>query len=256
MAKKIAIITGASGGIGREFTRLLAAEQLDEIWAVARNEEKLDALRQEYGECICPMAVDLAKQQERRKIEQRLAGEKPLVVWLINNAGMARMRACTEFSVGEIEATININCTAVAVLCTMCIPYMQAGSRIVNVSSASAFQPLPYLNLYSATKVFVRNYSRALHEELKGHGITVTAVCPGWVDTELLVHEINGHAVKFPGLISAERVVAQAMRDAERGRDMSVCTLYTKTEHVLAKLFPQRVAMQTWLRRIRRYVES
>lgn len=256
MAKKIAIITGASGGIGREFTRLLAAEPLDEIWAVARNKEKLDALRQEYGERICPMPIDLAKPQERQKIEQRLAGEKPLVMWLINNAGMARMGACAEFSVEEIEATININCSAVAVLCAMCLPYMQAGSRIVNVSSASSFQPLPYLNLYAATKVFVRNYSRALHEELIGRGITVTAVCPGWVDTELLMHEINGHAVKFPGIISAGRAVEQAMRDAKRGRDMSVCTLYTKTEHMLAKLFPQRVAMQTWLRRIRRYIES
>lgn len=253
MEKQIAIITGASGGIGREFVRLLAEEPVDEIWAVARNREKLAVLREEFGDKVRVMPKDLTCMEEWQAMGAALAEEKPVVRWLINNAVMAKMGACEEFSVEEIGATVSINCSAVAALCTICIPYMQTGSRIVNVSSASAFQPLPYLNLYSATKVFVRNYSRALHEELRGRGITVTAVCPSWVDTELLVREINGHKVKFAGMISAERAVETAMRDAKRGRDMSVCTLHTKAEHVLAKLFPQRMAMQTWLHRIRRY---
>lgn len=80
---------------------------------------------------------------------------------------------------------IDLNCGGVVAMGLVCIPYMSAGSRMLNVASQSAFQPLPYLNIYGATKAFVRNYSRALNIELKERGITVTAVCPGWMDTDL-----------------------------------------------------------------------
>ncbi|MDF2843428.1 MAG: short-chain dehydrogenase/reductase [Herbinix sp.] len=101
---------------------------------------------------------------------------------------------------------------------------MRQGSRILNISSASSFQPLPYLNLYSSTKAFERSYSRALNAELKGTGITATAVCPSWVDTDLLLKEMNGRKIKFPGIVSPDRVAVQALKDAKRGKDMSVYT--------------------------------
>lgn len=253
MGNKIAIITGASGGIGREFVKKLLEEDVDEIWAVARNREKLVALQKEMGRKIVVIPKDLTKSEELYSIGEMLYKEKPVVAYLVNNAGIARMGSYKEFTVEEIENTININCSAMAVLCTMCIPYMQKDSRILNISSASAFQPQPYLNLYGATKVFERNYSRALNAELKGSGITVTAVCPGWVDTELLMRKVNGKTVKFPGMVSAARVVETALKDAKRGKDMSVCSLYVKYEHVIAKLFPQRAVMRVWLKGIRKY---
>ena len=253
MGNKIAIITGASGGIGREFVKKLLEEEVDAIWAVARNREKLVALQKEMGRKIVVIPKDLTKSEELYSIGEILYKEKTVVAYLINNAGVAKMGSYKEFTVEEIENTIKINCSAMAVLCTMCIPYMQKGSRILNISSASAFQPQPYLNLYGATKVFERNYSRALNAELKGSGITVTAVCPGWVDTELLMRKVNGKTVKFPGMVSAARVVETALKDAKRGKDMSVCSLYVKYEHVIAKLFPQRAVMRVWLKGIRKY---
>lgn len=252
MDKRIAIITGASGGIGREFCNYLY-EEVDEIWAIARNQEKLDNLRRELGEKIRPISKDLTKTEDIRSIGKMLGETKVTVAYLINNAGVARMGSYEEFSVEEVEATIHINCSAVAVLCTICIPYMKAGSRILNVSSSASFQPLPYLNLYAATKVFVRSYSRSLNVELKGTGITVTAVCPGWVDTELLMKEINGVPVKFPGIVSAERVARVALKDAKCGRDMSVCSMYFKLEHVLTKIFSQKAAMGAWYKNIKKY---
>ena len=254
MNKRIAIITGASGGIGREFTRLMLQEDVEEIWAIARTREKLDALQKEFGNKVITISKDLTKSSEMHAIGKMLEDEKPVVAYLVNNAGIAKMGAYKDFTVEEIETTISINCSAMTVLCALCIPYMQKGSRILNISSAASFQPLPYLNLYAASKAFERGYSRSLNVELKGTGITSTAVCPSWVDTDLLKQESNGRQVKFTGIVSPERVAVTAMRDARRGRDMSVCTLLVKYEHVLSKIFPQKMVMDSWVRRISKYV--
>ncbi len=254
MGKRIAIITGASGGIGREFTKLMLREEVDEIWAVARNQEKLTALRNELGDKIIIMPKDLSKSEELLSIGKLLENQKPVIAYLINNAGLAKMGSYQDFTVEEITDTININCCALAVLCTLCVPYMIEGSRILNISSASSFQPLPYLNLYAATKVFERTYSRSLNVELRGTGITSTAVCPSWVDTDLLMKEVNGKRIKFSGIVTPDRVAIKALKDAKRGKDMSVCTLYVKYLHMLAKIFPQKVIMNTWVHKIKQYI--
>jgi len=253
MNKKIAIITGASGGIGKEFTKLMLLEEVDEIWVIARNMEKLTVLRNDLGTKIIPIAKDLSKSAERITMNEMLKNTNPNIAYLINNVGVAKMGSYKDFSVEEIEDTISINCSTMAILCTICIPYMSKGSRILNISSAAAFQPLPYLNLYSATKVFERYYSRALNRELKGTGITATAVCPSWVDTDLLTKEINGRPVKFLGLITADKVVKKALKDAKKGKDMSVCTLLVKYEHLFAKMLPQKLLMNIWIQRVKKY---
>ncbi len=247
MRKRIAILTGASGGIGRAFARLLLDEPVDEIWAVARNLEKLNALRDGFGEKIAVLPKDLADAGDLASLAEALKAEQPVVAYLINNAGVARMGETKGFSQREIAQSIALHCSATAFLCNACIPFMESGSRILNVSSVASFQPLPYLNLYAATKAFQRSYSRALHRELKEEGITVTAVCPGWVDTDMLDRDVDGGRVKLPGIVPAKRVAAQALRDAKRGRDMSVCTLYAKTEHILSKLLPHRLYMEMWV---------
>ncbi|MGL4773689.1 MAG: SDR family NAD(P)-dependent oxidoreductase [Clostridium sp.] len=253
--KKIAIVTGASGGIGKEFTKLLINEEVDEVWAIARNEGKLLELRKELGNKIIPISKDLTKKEDVLSLGEMIKDEGVVVSYLINNAGLARMGSYDDFSIEEIEDTINLNCTVLTVLCRLCIPYMKEGSRILNISSASSFQPLPYLSLYGATKVFEKSYSRALNVELKKSGITVTAVCPSWVDTELLLKEVNGKKVDFPGIVSAERVAIKGLRDAKRGKDLSVCTLYVKYLHVLGKLMPEKFVMWMWMKGIKKYIE-
>lgn len=252
--KKIAIVTGASGGMGQVFVRELRRENLDEIWVVGRNEQRLLALGNESGEAIRPVCIDLTKDEELRSFADLLQAQKPSVQWLINNAGIARMAPSKAFSSEEIGQTIDLNCKAPAVLTNLCIPYMEKGAKILNVSSASAFQPVPYINLYAATKAFERSYSRALHVELKSCGITVTAVCPSWVDTDMLEREINGKKVRFPGIVAPEKVVKKALKDAKRGKDMSVCSLYVKCQHVNVKLLPQKWTMRLWLHGIKEYL--
>lgn len=254
--KKIAIITGATGGIGEEFVKQILRYNLDEIWAVARNENKMNRLRKKYGEKIIPVSADLSDINDIEKISNLLSAQKPQVRFLINNAGLAKMASYKDFSLGEIIRTIDVNCKAPVMLCNICIPYMKSGGNILNISSASAFQPNPYINLYAASKAFERSYSRALNVELEGTGITVTAVCPGWVDTEMLSKEMNGKKVKFPGIVTAERVVKTALRDAEKKRDMSICSLYVKCQHLNVKLMPQRLIMKIWTNAIRKYIQE
>ncbi len=249
----IAIITGATGGIGKVFVEYALRYELAEIWAIARNGQRLSALREEYGERIVPIPADLSTLEGIETVQALLRERKPLVKYLVNNAGIGKMGAYHEFSQEEIIRTIDVNCKAPVLLCHICIPYMASGSRILNIASAAAFQPNPYLNLYAASKAFERNYSRALHVELEGNGITVTAVCPGWVDTGLLVREINGKPVRFPGMVTAERVVKRAFYDADRGRDMSICSLYGRLQHLNVKWMPQRLTMKLWMRGIHAY---
>lgn len=252
--KNIAIVTGATGGMGKVFVRELINEPLDEIWIIGRNQERLNTLKDQFGEKIIPISKDLTRITDITSLSDLLKEEMPSIRWLINNAGIAKMALSTEFSVSEITQTIDLNCKAPVLLINICIPFMKKGAKILNVSSASSFQPVPYINLYSATKAFERNYSRALNAELQSFGITVTAVCPSWVDTEMLSKEINGKKVRFPGIVSPEKVVKKALKDAKNGKDMSVCSFYVKCQHLNVKLLPQRLTMKIWLHGIKKYI--
>lgn len=226
--KQIAIITGASGGLGKEFVRQIIND-VDEVWAIGRNTTKLEALKTEVGpdgKKIIPLQMDLSDTKTFEVLTGRLEAEGGKaaveISWLINNAGAGRFGPSTDFSAKELEISITTHCTAVAAICNICIPYMKAGDHIVNVASQSAFSPLPYINLYASTKAFVYNYTRALGGELKKSGIKVTAVCPGWIKTGLIVNELNGRKVNYPFLASADKVAAKAIRDARRGKPLSI----------------------------------
>jgi short-subunit dehydrogenase len=250
----IAIITGATGGLGQEFVRSVQTENFDEIWAVARNEKRLKELRDTFGGKIRPVKCDLGSADDLAELFALIETERPDIRLLINNAGIGKMGRSDEFSDDDIIKEIDINCKAVCLLCKHSIPFMKPGARILNISSASSFQPVPYINLYAASKAFVRSYTRALNVELKSRGIICTAVCPGWIDTDMLEKEHNGKPVKFPGLVSPERVAAKALRDSAKGRDMSVCTLFVKYEHLLSKAWPHKWLMKIWMNGIKDYV--
>ena len=250
----IAIITGATGGLGQEFVREALKENIDEIWAVARNEEKLSRLKEQFGDKLRTVQCDLSKADDLAELNALINAEKPDIRLLINNAGMGDMGESSEFSAEKISKTVDLNCKAVCLLCNYAIPFMSKDARILNISSASSFQPVPDINLYAASKVFVRSYTRSLNVELKSKGIICTAVCPGWIDTDMLSKEYKGKPVKFPGLVSPNRVAVQALRDSAKGKDMSVCTLFVKYEHLLSKILPQKVLMKIWMYGIRDYV--
>lgn len=249
----IAIVTGATGGLGKEFIKNLLKEDLNEIWAVGRNEEKLNSLK-DLSNKIRPIVCDLSNINELDKINSLLDLEKPNIRYLINNAGMAKMSNFDTISFKEISDTLDVNCKASTILMNYAIPYMSKKDMILNISSASSFQPTPKIALYGATKAFLRSYSRAVNQELKPKGIRVCAVCPGWIDTDMLMKEtLDGKKIKFPGLVSANQVVKKALKDAKRGKDMSVCSLFVKYEHLISKLWPHKLIMKIWLKSLSKY---
>ena len=250
--KQIAIVTGASSGVGREFVRLLAAERgVDELWAIARSRDKLARLRGEFGPRVRSVALDLSRREEIGTLEAMLAEERPQVLWLVNSAGYAKFGAWHDLDIDGSRNMIDLNVSGVVSVGLACLPYMDRGAHIVNIASLSAFLPLPYLNIYSATKAFVRNYSRALNVELEGRGVTVTAVCPGWMSTALYDRAAIGAekgVTRFVGMTEVAPVVEKALRDARRGKDISVYGLFTKSTHFASKVLPQRIMMRIWLR--------
>ena len=251
MGKRIAVVTGASTGFGRELARLLVQEpDVEELWAIARSREKLEKLREELGEKIRPMPLDLSVKENILGLEPLLREEKPDIRYLVNNAGFAKLCSYGDLSVEESVNMIDLNCSGVVAMGLVCLPYMKAGSRMLNVASQASFQPLPYQNIYSSTKAFVRNYSRALNVELRDRGITVTAVCPGWMATDLFDRALIGAkkaTSRFVGMAAPDKVAAKALRDAKQGKDISVYSFYVKFCHLAAKLLPQRAMMRLWL---------
>lgn len=253
--KKIALITGATGGLGYCLLQELLKEPLDEIWAFGRNEERLDSLKKQFGERVRTVRADLTDKEFPALLDGLLTESKPNVAFLVNNAGAGAFKETADYSVGEIASAIDLNCKAAPVVTNICLPYMHGGGRIINICSAAAFQPLPHINFYAASKAFLRSYSRALNAELKPRRITVTAVCPGWIDTNLLIWELNGKKVKYPGLVKPDRVAKKAVRDAKKGKDMSVCSLYMKIQHVMVKRLPQKFIMKIWQNGTKKYVK-
>lgn len=252
--RTLAIITGASGGLGKAFTKHLIGEA-DEIWAIGRNAEKLNLLKEAFGDKIKDFSVDLSDTANLEIIKHRLEQEEYTIKYLVNNAGSGRMAHSTDFSAQEISSHIHTHNISMAVLCNICIPYMQKGSHIINIASQSAFQPVAYLNLYAASKAFCCSYSRALNLELQERGIVVTAACPGWIQTDLLQTEMNGHKIKFPHLAQADAVAVKTIRDAKKGKDMSVYGVYVKMMQLFSKIYPHKWMMKIWFRSVRKYIK-
>ena len=250
--KRIGIITGATGGLGKEFVKLLIKENLDEVWCIARNIDRLNELKK-LSDKIVPISLDLSKADSFNNFE--LLFNDVDVVFLINNASIGKMDKSENFSLDEIDNTIDLNIKAMVKMINITLPYMNKGSHIVNLSSQSSFQPVPYINLYASTKAFERNYSLALGRELKGRGISVTCVTPGWVKTEMLLSEYNGVKVKFPHLALPEKVATKAIKDAKKNKRYSVYSLYVKFMHLLSKLYSTRVLMNCWMFGIRKYIK-
>ncbi len=248
--KNIAIVTGANGGFGKELTALLAKENgLDEIWAIARNKDRLEALKNELGEKIKPISLDMSERKSFDALEEMLRAEPVRISYLVNNAGFAKFGSSEEIGIEQSLNMIDLNVSAVVALCLKCVPFMEKGSRIINVSSLSSYFPLPYLNVYASTKVFIRSYTRALNVELKKKGISATAVCPGWMTTNLYdrAHTGSENEVRcFFGMKDPARVAKKALKDTKRGKDMSSYGFYVKLIHLLSKLLPQRAMMKFW----------
>jgi len=241
---KIAIVTGASSGMGREFVRQLGYfyKNLDEIWVIARRKERLEALVKESRVPLRIFAGDLQKKKVYKELRDALEKEQPDLRMLVNSAGFGKSGSVEEISSEKFRIQtdmVDVNCRSLTRMTLLCLPFLRAGSRIVNLASASAFCPQPYFSVYAATKSYVLSFSRSLGEELRKKGIVVTAVCPGPVDTEFF--KFSGkpqNILKKLTMAKADRVVHQALKDCRSGKSVSVYGIPMKLTYFGTKLLP------------------
>lgn len=233
-----ALVTGASGGIGEEIARVLAPDH--DLVLLARSAAKLDALATELGGARV-IASDLSEPGAVGKI----AAELPDVDVLVNNAGVGDFGAFASADPDRTLAMIQLNVTSLTALTRQYLPGMleRGHGRVLNVASTASFQPGPLMAVYYATKSYVLSFSEALHEETRGTGVTVTALCPGptasgfqaAADMELSPLVANR---KLP---SAAEVAAFGVKAMARGDAVAVPGAMNKVMAASVRLTPRPV---------------
>ena len=249
----IAIVTGASSGMGREFVLQLSDYvDVEEIWVIARRADALESLKTEVSVPVRSVALDLCEEESFDTVANLLEAEKPNIKLLVNAAGFGKFGAFHKVSLRDESRMIDLNCKALVLMTRLCIPYMERGSHVLQLDSLSAFQPVPYITTYGATKAFVLSYSRAMNRELKARGIRMMAMNPGWVKTEFFNHafQTNGdnEVQYFNYVYEADECVATGLKDLYRSKkDYSVHGLPVKLQVLAVNILPHSMVMNTWL---------
>ncbi|HEV8629370.1 MAG TPA: SDR family oxidoreductase [Thermoanaerobaculia bacterium] len=247
----VTLVTGASAGIGRELARL-AARDSRALVIVARRRERLVALQEELLATqpnleVHPWACDLADPRERRALLSGLAAKGLAVDHLINNAGAGDAGPFVAMDRGRLQAQVELDVVAVHDLLLAFVPGMaeRGYGRVLNVASTAAFQPLPWMATYGASKAFVLHLSEALAVELRGRGVTVTCLCPGRTATEFFDAAAGHQGLLFTRSPTADpREVARAGYEAMlAGRRLVVPMLRDRLMALAARVSPRPLVL-------------
>ena len=247
---RIAVITGASAGIGREFVYAVDKEmELDEIWVIARREERLLELREKCRNPIRPIPLDLSDTDNVERYRELLEREKPEIALLINAAGCGVFGPFAEKELDKLLMSARLNSLALTAMCHVSLPYMKAGSAIVNMGSNSAWQPVPLQAVYGASKSYVLSLSRAMGRELKSRGVHVMCVCPGWIKTEFQENARHDDYIRYVDRwYGPDEVAEQAMKDLKKKKTVSILGGPVRRQVRLVKHLPVDLVMDIWCR--------
>lgn len=246
----IAVITGASSGMGREFVRHIDQHcQLDEIWVIARRVDRLLELKAECRTAVRPIPLDLLEEASFSAYRSMLEEFRPQVQLLVNAAGFGLFGTFADMDLDTQLSSIRLNAEALTAMCHISIPYMPQGSTIINLASNSSWQPVPYINVYGASKSYVMSFSRALGVELKPRKIHVMAVAPGWIKTEFFDHAIHDDTISyFDRFYTPEQVVDKAMKDLRKRKTVSILGFPVRMQVLAVKFLPVSLIMKIWCR--------
>lgn len=247
----IGIITGASSGFGSEFARQIDKEyRLDELWIVARRMDRLQEVADRLQTRTRCISLDLLKEESMETLEEMVKKEGATVKLLINNAGFGYFKAFTDRPLEDWNRLMALNNGAMVSLSYRMIKYMEKGSEIYNICSSSAFQPVPYIAVYGASKAFALSFTRAVNRELKPRGIKALAVCPHWTKTEFFDTAVDDDRVivYYNHFNTPERVVGAAIKNMKKGKDVSTVDFSVKMQIFLVKHLPHKLVMDIWLK--------
>lgn len=218
MALDVALVTGASSGIGASLARRIAREGRN-LALVARRTDRLEALARELEQAhkirAHVIAGDLVQPYAARELVREVEGRGLTVDWLVNNAGFGTVGRFAGLPVDREIDEIRLNVEVLVELTGRCLPAMVARKRgtVMNIASLGAFGPGPYMATYVATKAFVLSFSESIAVELRGTGVDVLCVCPGFTRTEFQDKaEVDVSPVPAMAWMSADDVADQAVR--------------------------------------------
>jgi short-subunit dehydrogenase len=220
-----ALVTGASSGIGEAISEQLGAAGIPQVVVARRTERLRDLAGRLPG--VEVLAADLTTADGMAAVEERIASAHDPIDLVVNNAGFGTSGAFHELDRDRLEAEIRLNIAALTRLSHAALATMVPRGRgyLLNVSSVASFQPAPRLAVYAATKAYVTSLSESLHEEVRGTGVKVTALCPGLTRTEFQsVSNSESYADTYPGFawLEVDKVAKAALADVARGRALSV----------------------------------
>lgn len=241
-----ALVTGASSGIGEAIAHKLGKAGVGMV-LVARRKERLDGLAARYPN-VEVLAADLTTAEGLDSVLARLGDATlPVVELVVNNAGFGTSGSFSAANPERLSREISLNINALTRISHEAIRQMQPRGRgyLLNVSSIASFQPGPDLAVYAATKAFVTSLTQALHEELRGSGIRVTALCPGLTHTEFQsISNTSGLESSFPEFawMSADDVARDGLRAVAAGKAICVPGLVNKSLATVSTFTPRGVA--------------
>lgn len=246
----IVLITGASSGMGLETAVQIDRiynDKLDEIWLVARRAERLEKLSTCLEHKCRIIPADLTNETDIQELDLLLNLVNPNIKLLVNAAGYGIVGDFENGDAKEQTGMVKLNCEALVRVTHIALPYMKKGARIIQYASSAAFVPQIDFGVYAASKSFVLSFSKALNYELKKRKISVTAVCPGPVNTEFFdVAEKNGSNFDFKKyfIADAKDVVSLALYDSYRRKTMSVYSFAMKMLCLFTKLTPHDLILK------------
>lgn len=251
MSRPVTLITGASAGLGVEFARQ-CAKRGEPLALAARRRDRMEKLAAELGGEVHVFAADLGKEGAAASLIAELAAEGLSVGTLINNAGFGLGGTFADRPLDRLSEMIELNVRALTELCHLVLPAMRerGAGAILNVASTAAFQPGPNMAVYYATKAYVLSFTEALHHELKGSGIRVSALCPGPTHSEFSdvadSHSPTLERMKMP----AAPVVAAGLDGLDRNKAVVIPGFKNKIGAQMSRLLP-RSTMRNIIGRIK-----
>lgn len=221
---RTALVTGASSGIGASMAEMLLADGVETVLVARRADRLVELLGDRPGEVL---AADLATPEGVEAVARRITDPDRGVDLVVNNAGFGTSGWFWDLDPDRLAQEIELNVTALTRLSHAAVSAMipRGSGHLLNVSSVASFQPGPKLAVYSATKAYVTSLTQALHEEVRGTGVKVTALCPGLTRTEFQsISNTEGYETQFPKVAwtDVDAVARQGLADIARGRAVSV----------------------------------
>ncbi len=247
---KIAVITGASSGLGEHFAIETdkSRPEIDEIWLIARRKDRLEEVSRKLSKKSRALSMDITSEEDIKSLSSLLEEEKPEICLLINNAGFGKLDEFKNLSTAENAGMIRLNCEALTVVTSVVLPFMPKNSEIINSCSIASFAPNARMAVYSSTKAFVLSFSKALRFELKKQKINVLACCPGPMDTEFLpvagIAEGTSKAFDMLPRVNPQIMAKKSLKASEKRRVIYTNRVFYKFYRIMAKLLPHSIVMK------------